>query len=257
MKELDGYKKSYDTPRKTEIANVEEAVFEEKKVEEMEVMFLMDRFGYAKTIDLAAYERNKEAADSENRYVFKCMNTGKICIFTNTGQMHMIKVLDLPFGKFRDKGQPIDNISKFDSARERLIYIADLAELCTRKLLFGTSSAMLKLVDGSEFDVAKRTTAATKLPEGDELLIVSPIEENTTLVMQSSKDMFLRIAASDIPEKKKGAVGVIGMKLSAGDVLSSIYVLQEGESMSVTVKDKEVALNRLHVGNRATKGVKK
>lgn len=257
MKELDGYKKSYDTPRKTEIANVEEAVFEEKKVEEMEVMFLMDRFGYAKTIDLPTYERNKEAADSENRYVFKCMNTGKICIFTNTGQMHMIKVLDLPFGKFRDKGQPIDNISKFDSARERLIYIADLAELCTRKLLFGTSSAMLKLVDGSEFDVAKRTTAATKLPEGDELLIVSPIEENTTLVMQSSKDMFLRIAASDIPEKKKGAVGVIGMKLSAGDVLNSIYVLQEGESMSVTVKDKEVALNRLHVGNRATKGVKK
>ena len=257
MKELDGYKKSYATPRKTEIANVEEAVYEEKKIEEMEVMFLMDRFGYAKTIDLPTYERNKEAADSENRYVFKCMNTGKICIFTNTGHMHMIKVLDLPFGKFRDKGQPIDNISKFDSARERLIYIADLADLCTRKLLFGTSSAMLKMVDGSEFDVAKRTTAATKLPEGDELLMVAPVEENTTVVMQSSKDMFLRIAASDIPEKKKGAVGVIGMKLSAGDVLTSIYVLREGESMSVTVKDKEVALNRLHVGNRATKGVKK
>lgn len=37
----------------------------------------MDRFGYAKTIDVAAYERNKEAADSENRYVLHCMNTGK------------------------------------------------------------------------------------------------------------------------------------------------------------------------------------
>lgn len=257
MKELDGYKKSYAIPRKTEIANVEEAVYEEKKIEEMEVMFLMDRFGYAKTIDLPTYERNKEAAESENRYVFKCMNTGKICIFTNTGQMHLIKVQDLPFGKFRDKGQPIDNISKFDSAKERFVYIASLADLCTRKLIFGTSSAMLKLVDGSEFDVAKRTTASTKLPEGDELLLVAPVEENSTLVMQSSKDMFLRIAASDIPEKKKGAVGVIGMKLSAGDSLTNIYVLQEGDALSVTVKDKEVALNRLHVGNRATKGVKK
>ena len=44
----------------------------------MEVMFLMDRFGYAKTIDLPTYERNKEAADAENKYVFKCKNTGRI-----------------------------------------------------------------------------------------------------------------------------------------------------------------------------------
>ena len=78
MKELDGLKKNYSRERRTCIDNVEAAVYEEKKMEEMEVVFLMDRFGYAKTIDVAAYERNKEAADSENRYVLHCMNTGKI-----------------------------------------------------------------------------------------------------------------------------------------------------------------------------------
>lgn len=77
MKELDGLKKNYSRERRTRIDNVEAAVYEEKKMEEMEVVFLMDRFGYAKTIDVAAYERNKEAADSENRYVLHCMNTGK------------------------------------------------------------------------------------------------------------------------------------------------------------------------------------
>ena len=127
MKELDGLKKNYSRERRTRIDNVEAAVYEEKKMEEMEVVFLMDRFGYAKTIDVAAYERNKEAADSENRYVLHCMNTGKICIFTNTGQMHLLKVVDLPFGKFRDKGQPIDNVSNYDSSKEQLIYITDLA----------------------------------------------------------------------------------------------------------------------------------
>lgn len=134
MKELDGLKKNYSRERRTRIDNVEAAVYEEKKMEEMEVVFLMDRFGYAKTIDVAAYERNKEAADSENRYVLHCMNTGKICIFTNTGQMHLLKVVDLPFGKFRDKGQPIDNVSNYDSSKEQLIYITDLAALCTQKL---------------------------------------------------------------------------------------------------------------------------
>ncbi len=257
MKELDALKKSYAKERRTHIDNVEAAVYEEKKMEEMEVVFLMDRFGYAKTIDVAAYERNKEAADSENRYVLHCMNTGKICIFTNTGQMHLLKVVDLPFGKFRDKGQPIDNVSNYDSSKEQLIYITDLAALCTQKLLFGTKTAMLKQVDGKEFDVAKRTTAATKLADDDAVIFVAPVEENMTIVMQSAKDMFLRIAADTIPEKKKGAIGVCGMKLAAGDELTNIYALGEEEPPVVMVKDKEIALNRLHIGNRATKGVKK
>ena len=257
MKELDGLKKNYSRERRTRIDNVEAAVYEEKKMEEMEVVFLMDRFGYAKTIDVAAYERNKEAADSENRYVLHCMNTGKICIFTNTGQMHLLKVVDLPFGKFRDKGQPIDNVSNYDSSKEQLIYITDLAALCTQKLLFGTKTAMLKQVDGKEFDVAKRTTAATKLADDDAVIFVAPVEENMTIVMQSAKDMFLRIAADTIPEKKKGAIGVCGMKLAAGDELNNIYALGEEEPPVVMVKDKEIALNRLHIGNRATKGVKK
>ena len=59
MKELDALKKNYSRERRTRIDNVEAAVYEEKKMEEMEVVFLMDRFGYAKTIDVAAYERIK------------------------------------------------------------------------------------------------------------------------------------------------------------------------------------------------------
>lgn len=81
-----------------------EIVLEEPKVEEMDVVFLMDRFGYARTIDVTAYERSKEAADNENKYVIICKNTDKIGIFTSQGQMHLLKVADLPYGKFRDKG---------------------------------------------------------------------------------------------------------------------------------------------------------
>lgn len=257
IKELEHFKKEYAKPRKTRIANLEEAVVEEKKFEEMDIVFLMDRFGYAKTIDLAAYERNKEAVDAEQRYVLKCKNTDKICIFTNKGQMHLLKVLDLPFGKFRDKGTPIDNLSNYNSSEENFIYIINLAAICNSRLVFGTKSAMLKLVDGAEFNVAKRTTAATKLLEGDEVLMVHAVEENTTLIMQSEKDFFLRIETDTIPEKKKGAVGVRGMKLGAGDALSAIYLLGAEDTKSVEVKGKEVSLNRLHVGNRDTKGIKK
>ena len=257
IKELENFKKEYAKPRKTVIDNLEEAVVVEKKIEEMDVVFLMDRFGYAKTVDVAAYERNKEAANTENRYILTCKNTDKICIFTNKGQMHLLKVLDLPYGKFRDKGTPIDNLSNYNSSEESFVYITNLAAISRSHVLFGTKSAMLKVVDGSEFDVAKRTTAATKLNEGDELIFVQALALEETLVMQSEKDFFLRIDISSIPEKKKGAVGVRGMKLGAGDALTAIYLLNAEDSLNIEVKGKEVALNRLRTAGRDTKGTKR
>ena len=88
IEELEQFRKEFAGARRTVIMNAEEAVFEEKKIEEQEVVFLMDRFGYARTVDPSVYERNKEAADSENKYIVSCMNTGKLCLFTNTGKMH-------------------------------------------------------------------------------------------------------------------------------------------------------------------------
>ena len=257
IKELQAFKKEYATPRKTLLANLEAAVVEEKKIEEMDVVFLMDRFGYAKTIDVSAYERNKEAADNENRYIIRCKNTDKICVFTDKGQLHLIKVLDLPFGKFRDKGKPIDNVSNYNSNEENFVYIASLNAIREQKVLFGTKMAMLKVVNGSEFDVAKRTTAATKLTDGDEVLLVHAVAGDETIVMQSEKDMFLRIEENTVPEKKKGAVGVRGMRLAEGDSLSHIYLLAVDASQTIELKGKEVALNRIRVANRDTKGVKK
>ena len=257
IKELTAFKKAYGKERKTVIDNLKEAVVAAKKIEEQDVVFLMDRFGYAKIVDTSVYERNKEAANAEYKHIFTCKNTDKICIFTDKGQMHLLKVLDLPYGKFRDKGTPIDNLCNYDSKEENVVYLASLEHVSSHRMLFGTKYAMIKVVDGMEFVVAKKTTAATKLGEEDEVLTVCPLEENDTLVMATKKDMFLRIDCAQIPQKKKGAVGVRGMKLAAGDELKSIHVLHEGEEKEVEVKGKPVALHRLHVGNRDTKGVKK
>ena len=129
VEELESFKEEYAKARRTVIENAEEAVFEEKKIEEQEVVFLMDRFGYARIVDVAVYERNKEAADSENKYIVHCMNTGKICIFTNSGKMHQVKVIDLPYGKFRDKGVPIDNVSNYSSSDEQIVSVYDSEQM--------------------------------------------------------------------------------------------------------------------------------
>ena len=167
IEELEQFRTEFAGARRTVIMNAEEAVFEEKKIEEQEVVFLMDRFGYARTVDPSVYERNKEAADSENKYIVSCMNTGKLCLFTNTGKMHQIKLQDLPYGKFRDKGIPIDNVSNFDSTGEQIVYLCDGEQMRYAWLMFATKQGMIKKVEGAEFQVIKRTIVAAKLQDED------------------------------------------------------------------------------------------
>ena len=258
IKELNRFQKEYGAARKTAIENAAEAVYEEKKIEEMPVVLLMDRFGYVKTVDVPAYERNKEAADGENKYVISCMNTDRLCIFTDKGQLHTVKVSDLPHGKFRDKGTPLDNISNYNSSEEVMLYVSSLSALLGRKLLFASSSGMLKQVSGEEFDVTKRTVAATKLNEGETLLFVEILSETQeeSIVMQTEKNMFLRFPSSDVQEKKKGAIGVRGMKIDEKDSLKAVYLLGQ-EEKTIQIKEKEIALHRLRMANRDGKGVKK
>ena len=255
-KELDAIKKNYAKPRRTSIENAAAAVYEEKKIEEMPVVFMMDRFGYSKTIDENTYERNKEAVHNENKYVIRCMNTGKIAVFTNTGRMHLIRVMDVPFGKFRDKGTPIDNLCNYDSNIERMIYVEDSAALVSGKLIFGTKCGYFKLVDGTEFDVSKRTIMATKLMAGDEVAAISPAEDVTHVVIQSHHGYFLKFLSEEIPEKKKGAVGVRGIKLAEDDYAEHLYFIKNGTEMMISYKDKTVSLNKLKLAKRDTKGTK-
>ena len=256
MNELDGIKKEYSHPRKTVIENGQEAVYKEKELEEMDVIFLMDRFGYAKTVDVSTYERNKEAADAENKYIFTCKNTGRLCLFTTTGQMHTIKVLDLPYGKFRDKGTPIDNVSNFSQKTEEIVYITSQKELNLCQVIFATAQSMLKVVDGGEFDVTKRTVAATKLAEGDSVVSVTALTDQRNIVLQTKAGFFLRFAVDEIPEKKKGAIGVRGMKLGDGDQVENVYYTKNAVETTIEYKGKELILNNLKLGKRDSKGTK-
>ena len=272
-------KKEYAVDRRTVIEDGKEAVFIEKKIPEQEVMFIMDRFGYAKTIDMAAYERNKEAVHNEYKYIFSCMNTDKICIFTDNGMLHQIKVKDIPFStKFRDKGTPIDNLGNYDSSGERIIYLCASERIRQKRLLFVTKLGMMKLVDTSEFDVMKKTVASTKLTDGDELIGIyetdarievlskfnydgtvgeeEVVSSDQNIILQTANGVFLKFPLTDVPQKKKNAVGVRGIKLSSDDYIEDVYILTNGDELSMDYKGKMLDFGKMKMAHRDTKGTK-
>ena len=82
------------------------------------------------------------------------------------------------------------------------------------------------------------------------------MEENETCVFVTQQGMCLRIPIRDIPQQKKTAVGVRGIKLNAGDLVEAFYYPDQENEKVIIYKEKEVHLDRLKIGNRDTKGTK-
>ena len=95
-------------------------------------------------------------------------------------------------------------MSNYDSTKEEIRNVCSQSELNLCRVIFTTKMGMIKVVDGGEFDVMKRTVAATKLQDGDEVKDVTVLKEQQTVVLQTHKGFFLRFAVEEIPEKEKG-----------------------------------------------------
>lgn len=255
--ELSRFKKGLSSPRKTEITQGEELVYVKPEEEETKVMFVMDRFGYAKTIDLAAYERNKDTVDTEFKVHFVCSNLGRVCVFTDTGMMHTVKVSDLPMAKLKEKGRPIDNVCKFDSAKENVIYITNQSELNLYRLVFVTAQGYVKIVSGGEFDVTRLTIQATRLDEDDRLVMARAITDQQNIVLRTQEGFFLKYSLEEIPEQKKTARGVRGIRLSAKDEVEDAWILNPNVPNTITFHDREIDLNHFKSTARGGKGTRK
>ena len=246
---------AYAVPRRTVLEDGKEAVFNENEVKEISCYYIQDKFGYCKLMDEATYQRNQEAVESDNRFVLKCKNTDRVLLFTDKGNMHQIKCQDVPLGKFKDKGVPIDNISKYNANQEEIIYANVKSALAGKTLIFATRDAMVKLVETSEFETANKLVAATKLGEGDRLIEIREMAYETDIVFETHDGYFLRCSLSDIPLQKKNSKGVIGIRLGKCDTLEHFYLLGT-EPVEITYRKKPLSLNRLKLAGRAGKGTK-
>ena len=256
ISELKSIRKEYASPRKTTIENAGEIVIEEKKITEEEVVFVMDRFGYAKIIDRSTYDKNHDAVHADNRYAFPVMNTDKICIFTDTGKMHTIKVLDIPARKMRDKGTPVDNMSNFSNRTEDIVWVCPLAQVSASTIFFATAMGNVKLTSGAEFVSTSRSIMATKLAPGDRVLLAAPSDVYEFIVLLTKGGFSIRFSMSEVAGYKRSAVGVRGIKLSDGDEVSAAYLLENSRDFSVDYMGKKLSLNRLRLAKRGGKGTK-
>ena len=252
--DLDAIKAEFAVPRKTFLEDGGEIVLEEKKEEEREMVFAMDRFGYCKLLEKNLFEKNQEAVCSEHVWILPVMTGDKVCFFADSGVLYQVKASELPTLKLKEKGIPLDNVSRFDGTKERVLLVLPSASLKESTLLFATEQGMVKTVLGTEFLTANRMVAATKLAEGDKLAQVRPVPGEDELVLSTSGGMVIKFPLAEVPELKKNSRGVRGMKLEDGDRLEHVYFAVFDKTMEY--RGKEVALGRLKLSKRDGKGTK-
>ncbi|RKW32891.1 MAG: DNA topoisomerase 4 subunit A, partial [Lachnoanaerobaculum sp.] len=167
-------KEKFGRQRRTSLEDAEEAVVVELPKVAQKIVFVMDRFGYAKTMDFGLFEKNRETVESEYKYVVPMMSDDKVCIFTDLGLLHQVKAENILSGKLRDKGIPLDNLCKLDTSKEEIRFIASFAQVSDeeKRLLFVTELGLIKQIDGKELSTNNRQVVATKLGEGDKVLSV-------------------------------------------------------------------------------------
>lgn len=256
IKDLEKIKKEFALKRRTHIEDAKEAVYVEEEVASEEVIFVMDKFGYCKLLDRGTFDKNAENIETENKYVFPIMNTDKVCIFSNKGILYKIKAMDLPMSKLRDKGVPVDNLTKFDSGSEEILLALSEDSMQGSYILMLTKNGYIKKVSSSEFKTNNKQVASTKLNDDDVLVGVKLLDARikTDICVSSSAGYALKFNVSEVNEFKKSTRGEKAITLGYNEFVENLYILSE--TGIGNVNGKEVNLSKVRLSHRGYKGQK-
>lgn len=253
LKEL---KSKFSIPRKTEITTVMIKEYK-KKFKEEDLYLVVDKFGYTKTLDISSIGRSSEDKISEFRCNILSKNTDKMAVFTNKGNLYQIKNTEIPKGKIKDKGVPIENLCGMNK-NEYPIFITTASSLKGSKAIFLSTSGLIKRTDCNEFESTRKVIASTKLEDSEELLSVKIAEDGLDEVAVITKQGYiLRFPIESIPVLKKASKGVKSIEMSVdGDIVDQIYLMPIESSLTIDVNGKNVNISRIKMKDRANKGIK-
>lgn len=252
-------KEKFGRQRRTSLEDAEEAVVVELPKVAQKIVFVMDRFGYTKTMDFGLFEKNRETVESEYKYVVPMMSDDKVCIFTDLGLLHQVKAENILSGKLRDKGIPLDNLCKLDTSKEEIRFIASFAQVSDeeKRLLFVTELGLIKQIDGKELSTNNRQVVATKLGEGDKVLSVRLVSVDSgyeEVILVSDGGYIVKFPLIAVNLYKKTSKGEKAMRLLEGEKLVAMYLLSDGDI--VKIHGKPVNLLKLKLSNRNDRGTK-
>ena len=216
-KDLEELKKTHYEPRKTKIVeNKNEYIDENPEIIEETLKFVIDKFGYVKTVDINTFEKNNDVVFKES---FELKTTDKLIVITDNGSFYQIKGCDIPKCKLKEKGIPLSTLCKM-SSMEKVLFIAPFTQY--KQILFIFNDGYVKKVNTKDYESRQRKIVGTKLYNNELSYIFGINEENNIEIIGEKKTYILKI--KDIPLHKKNVKGNKIIKLRKNDEIKDIIV---------------------------------
>jgi len=245
--ELLQIRERYGDERRTGILQEVEVFDPEEFIKEEDMVVTLTHRGLVKRTLLAQYRsqrkggRGKKALEVKDEdfveHLYVASTLDYLLFFTNRGKVHLLKVYEIPEGSRQAKGKPINQLLRLDEG-EKVTAFAHLMEKDQNgHLMMATRLGVVKKVSLDQFRHVRRGgIIAIHLDEGDELISVKPVDQETPVIIGTRRGRAIVFSSSQVRAMGRAARGVRGIRLASGDVVVGMEVLEGEHILTVTEK---------------------
>ncbi len=267
--ELLAVKERFATPRKTQILSETGELTVEDLVADGEMVVTLTHEGYIKRMPLSLFRAQsrggKGRTGSQTRDgdfmtdAYVATTHTSLLVFTNHGQVHTLKVYDVPSVGPQARGKPIINLLNIDKD-EKVRAVVPIDNFDTEQLVvFATREGFIKKTALADYrNINARGIIALNLREGDDVVNVALAKAGEEIMMASKKGMAVRFSEATVPQQGRVASGVIGMRLDEGDAVVAMELARPSLDVLTICENgfgKRTPVEEYRQTNRGAKGV--
>lgn len=228
--ELEEVTEKFESPRKTEI--IEDDSEAKIDVEELivieDVMVTLSNDGFIKRIPTKNYVRSNQDVNAieyregdELKFLFESNTTDNVLLFTDKGNMYQMKGINIPEGKWKDKGERIDTLIKINLEEEKIINVMSENILSPDKYVqFITNKGIIKKSSLDKFKTSYTKLQAIKLKENEEVLsivLLNGEESKDFLKVKTKLGLEFNLELPKVEDTPRNILGTSLFNISSND----------------------------------------
>ena len=255
--------------RRTDIVSDEvEEINIEDLIKEEDMVILISRLGYIKSVPVTAYKNQGKGGKGSNsaklveddyiKQLFVASTHDYIVFISTEGKAYWIKVHEIPEAGRASRGSHIKSLLAI-GANEEIATVVSLREFSEEHHLFmATANGVIKKVKTADFKNAKtRGIIAINLDAGDKIVSAILTGGSDDLALASRRGKVLRITETSVRPMGRSSRGVSGLKLAVGDELTAAVRVDTNANMLLVTESgygKRVDFDQFSVHSRGTQG---
>jgi len=267
--ELADLRKRYGDPRRTEIVGEVQDIEIEDLIAEEDVVVTISHGGYIKRLPVSSYRKQKRGGtgatgadlkeEDFSEHLFVASTKDYLLVFTDKGQVHWLKVYEIPQAGKASKGKAIVNLIDI-SQGEKISSTIPVREFSDNKyLVMATKLGLVKKTRLAAYgNPRKGGILGITIEPKDELIGVELTDGKQQLLIGTRQGKAIHFNEKDVREMGRGAKGVKGINLAKGDeVISMVQDAQDGTVLTVTEFGfaKRTPLKDYRLTRRGGKGI--